>query len=221
MKRVGIALTLTALCLAASGAGALDLAKKGGIGGSGGIMTFTSGEDFSTDNRVRFVGQAVFKYNFTQNLAAVLESGFGWNSYDSGSEEVNDTLAVVIPTTLGAMYRIQYGDSKFWPHAGAGLGLYSLGIKDSFRSWANGNMGTERLTWTSPGGYLRVGGEYLFENGAAINVEVLFHSIFSDESDRFPDGWGNQNTSFAQLRVGANYYFSLGGGSDAVPSGQE
>ncbi|NNF06898.1 MAG: hypothetical protein HKN21_09065 [Candidatus Eisenbacteria bacterium] len=224
MKRIGVLLVILGLMIGASSASALDLAKHGGVSGNLGLMLFTSGDDFGSDNGLRFIGQAAFKYNFSQRVAGVIESGWGWNSYSRpavGETPANDdTLAVVVPTTIGLMYRFHYGETRLWPHVGAGVGIYSLGVKDSFRTWANGNNGTDRLTWSSPGFYLRGGGEFLFENGAAVHAEVLYHNIFSDEGDRFPDGWGNQNTSFAQLRVGATYYFSLGG-SSAVPEDED
>ena len=189
------------------------------IGASGGGMIFTTGEDFSTGS-LRPIGQVVFKYNFTQNWSGVLESGFGWNAYPTADPNLDDTLAVVIPTTVGGQYRFQFQESHFWPQVGAGLGLYSLGIKDTFRTWAETAAG-ERYTWTRPGAYAKLGGEYIFDNAAAINVDLLWHAVLSKDTNRYPDKWGNQNTSFFQFRVGANYYFSLGGGSGAVPADDE
>ena len=205
----GLLLLAVVSVLAAPAAEAVELAGRGSIGGSGGIMLFTSGEDFGDGNQLRLIGQVGFKYNFTRNWAGVIESGFGWNAYPDDRVD-HDTLATVIPTTFGAQYRFQT-KGNIWPVLGAGLGFYSLGVKDTWRSWANANQGTERLTWTSPGFYLKAGAEYIFASGTSINVDTLFHNIFSEDTERFPDMWGNQNTSFWQLRVGLSYYFKLPG----------
>ena len=209
MRRFGILLALALIALNAPAADAADIVGRGSIGGSGGIMKFTSGDDFGEGN-LRFIGQAVFKYNFSDRWAGVLESGWGWNNYEDDREDA-DTLATVIPTTLGIEYRMRYGESSVWPHIGAGAGLYTLGVKDTYRSWARDRETNARLVWTSPGLYGKLGGEYLFENGASVNVDILYHAIFSENTDDYPDAWGNQSTSFFEFRVGANYYFTLKG----------
>lgn len=216
-KRLGIILSIAVLVATASVAWGADIVGRGSIGLSGGGMLFLSGDQFGNGNSGRPIGQIVFKYNFSSRLAGVLESGFGWNAYRNGAGSEDDTLATVIPTTLGLEYRTRYGETQVWPHLGAGLGLYSLGVKDTYRTWARANNGTERLTWTTPGVYGRVGGEYLFSNGASINLDVLYHQIFSKSTDRFPDRWGNQNTSFGEVRLGVNYYFTLKQSGPAPP----
>ena len=90
---------------------------------------------------------------------------------------------------------------------GAGFGLYTLGVKDTHRSFAHDRVTNNQLNWTSPGIYGKLGGEILFDNAASINVDILYHAIFSENTDDFPDQWGNQNTAFAEFRVGVNYYF--------------
>ncbi len=208
MKRSGILLALAlSLATAAGSAQAADIVGRGSIGGNVGGMQFLSGNDFG-NGKARFIFQAAFKYNFSDHLAAELESGWGWNSY---KKDDTDTLATVVPTTLGLEYRMKYGETRIWPHVGAGLGLYSLGVKNTYRTWAYAGNGTERLTWTSPGAYGKVGAEYLFPAGVSINLDFLIHTIFSKDTSRFPDKWGNQNTSFAEARLGVNYYFTLKG----------
>ena len=209
MSKRLVALAVTGMIAIASTCGAVDLGGHGNVGASLGGMLFTSGEDFANNNQIRLIGQVMFRYNVTQNWTAVIESGYGWNSYPDDRPD-DDTLAVVVPTTFGVQYRFR-STEKIWPLVGAGFGLYALGVKDTWRSWSNGNNGTERLTWTSPGVYGRLGAEYLFTSGASINVDTLFHAIFSEEAARFPDGWGDQNTSFWQFRVGVSYYFKLPG----------
>ncbi len=236
MKRFGIlpvagAAVLAAFMLGAPAASrtaqAADIVGRGSIGGNVGGMKFLTGHEFK-HGQPRFLFQAVFKYNFTDHLAGVVESGWGWNAYDVrlvGDGIAVDTtfLATVVPTTFGIEYRTNAGGGPIWTHFGAGAGFYSLGVKDSFRTWARADSSRERLTWTSPGLYGKIGAEYLFQNAASINVDFLYHTIFSKNADRFPEWWGNQNTSFAEFRIGANYYFTLkrqgpapdeGGGSD-------
>ncbi len=200
-------LALLAASLAPPAALAADIVGRGSVGGSLGGMKFLGGDDFG-EGSVRFIGQAVFKYNFSRSLAGVLESGWGWNAYPTSEEGVDDTLATVVPTTLGIEYRWQQGQGHLWPHLAAGAGLYTLGVKDSFRTYAYASEGTERLNWTSPGLYGKVGVEYLFDNGVSMNWDFLYHTIFSEDSDRF-DKWGDQSTSFAEFRMGASYYFTI------------
>lgn len=212
-KRFGIVLVIAAAVLSAVPAGAADIVGRGSLGVSGGAMLFTSGDQFG-EGSARPIGHVMFKYNFTGSLAAVLESGFGWNAYTEGDQ---DTLATVIPSTLGLEFRKNMGGKDLWPHLGFGGGLYSLGVKDTYRSWAYGNDGRERLTWTSFGVYGKVGSELLFDNGVSMNLDFLYHQIFSEDLDRFPDRWGNQNTAFIEARLGVNYYFTLKSASPAPP----
>jgi hypothetical protein len=204
---------LVGLALLAPVTEAADIVGRGSVGGSLGGMKFLSGSDFGNGN-VRFIGQAVFKYNFTGHLAGEVESGWGWNAYPGATNDT-DTLATVIPTIFGLEYRWNPTGGRIWPHVGGGGGFYSLGVKDTYRTWAYAKNGTERLTWTSLGLYGKVGAEYLFPNAVSINLDFLYHTIFSKDTSRFPDKWGNQNTSFAEFRLGANYYFTLKGYSPA------
>jgi hypothetical protein len=201
--------------LAPPSALAADIVGRGSVGGSLGGMKFLSGQDFKNGN-VRFIGQAVFKYNFTASLAGVVESGWGWNAYPNDTPGVEDTLTTVIPTTFGIEYRKHHRQSHIWPHVGAGFGFYTLGVKDTYRTYAYASQGTERLVWTKPGIYGKVGMEYLFDKGVSINWDFLYHTIFAKDAAKF-DRWGNQNTSFGEFRMGANYYFTIKRPSAAPP----
>jgi hypothetical protein len=179
-------------------------------------MKFSSGQDFG-EGEVRLLLQAIFKYNFSRNWAGVVESGWGWNAYPTGNEAIEDTLATVVPTTLGVEYRFPWGESNLWPHFAAGGGFYSLGVKDGPNSWANAGDDVERLTWTSLGLYQKAGVEYVSQNAVAVNFDFLFHQIFSenekyqttdvDTPPELANTWGLQNTSFWEFRLGINYYF--------------
>jgi opacity protein-like surface antigen len=215
--RSGIILLACVLLSAACAVEAADIVGRGSVGASGGGILFLTGDEFG-DGSPRLIGQVVFKYNFSDHLAGVVESGYGWNAYEGTGDE--DTLVVVIPTTAGLEYRWRFRETKIWPHLGAGAGLYALGVKDSYRTWATGNDGRERLTWTSPGLYGKLGAEFLFDNAVSINLDFLFHQIFSKDEEKYPDKWGNQNTSFGEVRLGVNYYFTLKSSGPAPPSGE-
>jgi hypothetical protein len=217
---------IAALCviLLAARPSAADVLDKASIGASAGIMNFLTGDNYN-ETTPRGIGQVVFKYNFHPKWAAVLESGWGWADFPDPYEELEaDTLVTVIPTTLGLEYRSRWKESSIWPHVAAGVGFYGLGVKDTYRSWAQAGDKVETLTWVSPGFYGKVGGEYLFDSGVAVNLDILYHAIISkdvskygyyyragDENDpervNLSNTWGVTNTSFGQFRIGINYYF--------------
>jgi len=189
------------------------VAHTGGVGGSLGLLKFVAGDDWK-DGSMRFSGQAVFKYHITDAWGITLEGGAGWNNM--GGTGPQDTLAVVYPFTLGGQYRFHAGDTPFFPTIGAGIGIYSLGIKDTPSSWAEetgpGTQNTgERLNWIAPGFFGRVGTEYMFTDTVAMHFDALFHYVAS-EDDRFTRF--GENMAFIQFRVGVNYYFGVGGGDD-------
>lgn len=216
-KRLGMMLLVSVLALPV-GAQAADISGRGSIGAAGGAMSFLSGDDFG-EGKARLIGHFVVKYNFSSKFAGVFEAGWGWNAYEDNTSE-DDSLATVIPTTLGLEFRTRVGETKLWPHIGFGAGLYSLGVKDSFRTWANDPVTNHRLTWTSPGLYGKLGTEILFDNSVSMSFNALYHSIFSEDSERYPVAWGNQNTSFGEVRLGVNYYFTLKS-SGPVPEADE
>jgi len=223
MQRLAILTAVAAVLLSASSARAVDLVGRGSIGASAGIMKFYTGQDFK-QGELRFIGQVLFKYNFSEHWATEVSSGWGWNAYPIPNTD-DDTLAVVVPTTLGFEYRDRLGEaSPLLGHAAAGGGIYFLGVKDTYRTWAQTPDGTQTLKWMSPGLYGKVGGEYLWDNGVSMNLDFLMHYIFSDDSERFPSGWGNQNTGFWEFRLGVNYYFNIKGGKkggDGEGDGEE
>jgi hypothetical protein len=195
----------------------IDITGRGSIGASGGGMLFFHGGNFGNEglSKTRLIGQAVFKYNFTPSLAGVAEMGWGWNTYTAGAE---DTIAVIVPITLGVEYRRHVG-GKFWPHAALGGGLYWMGIKDTPDSYASAGDADKELKWTSPGVYGKVGTEYLFNSGVSINFDLLLHHAFSKNEEFLYTGnnpasplnnrWGLQDVSFGELRLGVNYYFAF------------
>lgn len=215
MKRAGTIATLAVLLLmTAAAAHAADVTGRGMIGGSAGPMVFLSGESLS-DGEARLMGQFSIKYPFSPTLAAIADVGWGWNTLSSGDQ---DTMMIVVPLTAGLEYRMRYGESKLWPHLGAGLGLYSYRVAHTYRSTSQDEVSGEEITWSSLGLFLKAGGDIVFENFAAVNLDLVFHQVFSGEGDRFVRGWGDGANSFVQFRIGGSYYFSLGGEAEAAPA---
>jgi hypothetical protein len=224
------------LVSASAPARAAGVKGKGGVGGSAGVMKFLSGEEWK-DGGMRFMLQAVFKYHITESWGVVLESGWGWNNYGTDPADVppsdslsttSDILVQVIPTTLGVQYRLGGPDAIWAPTIGAGGGLYALGVKNSPNGWAENPVSGDRLTWTAGGIYGRLGLERMFSESASMNFDVLGHMVFS-KNEELQGNTGftrfiGDNTAFFQFRVGANYYFGVGGGGDdseALPDDME
>lgn len=195
----------------------VDITGRGSIGAAGGGMLFLTGGPFESGgiSQTRLIGQAMFKYVFTPSISGVAEFGWGWNTY---SDMEPDTIAVVVPVTLGVEYRRHMG-GKFWPHAAVGGGFYWIGIKDTPDSYASAGDDAKKLKWWSPGLYGKIGTEYLFSSGVSINFDFLLHRVFSSNEeyaytrgipdDPLNNDWGLQNTMFGELRLGVNYYFAF------------
>jgi hypothetical protein len=212
LMRVRQAWVVPSLVLLLVGAGeAKELTGKGGVGGSIGVMKFTGGEDFKRDAKARPILQGSFKYFFSQHFAATAGSGFGWNSYGGRPEDETsaDTIAVVIPTTFGVEYRFEQSPTARWvPNLGAGFGLYNLGVKDGRRHFTQDPETQERRRATSPGLFGTAGIEYFPSDNASIAFDVRWHTIFSEDKEKFPTGYGD-GVSYGEVRLGASYYFTI------------
>ena len=64
-----------------------------------------------------------------------------------------DTLATVIPTTLGIEYRTRYGETSVWPHIGAAAGLVGF-LQMSFAATTSQVVGAGQGDWTNFGFYV-------------------------------------------------------------------
>jgi hypothetical protein len=42
-----------------------------------------------------------------------------------------------------------------------------------------------------------------------LNADLLWHRALSGDKDRFPSGYLDESFSFAEFRVGINYYFTI------------
>lgn len=221
LKSYAAALLLSALMagLYPASAAAQDIEGKAGMGATVGVVKYTAGDDWS-DGSTRFSGQASFQYGVTNKLSVQLEAGGAWNNNGGANEAqgvLNDTLSVVFPATLGLLYRFQLGDTHFWPHIGAGAGIYRMGVKDSYRHWAEDPVTGETMLWTGYGGYGKIGTDYFFSDNISVNFDLVNHYISADESDRYTNRFSDENVSMIQFRTGVNYFFSLGSEEESMP----
>jgi hypothetical protein len=42
-----------------------------------------------------------------------------------------------------------------------------------------------------------------------VNTDLLWHYAFAGDEEKFPRGFLGSNASFAEIRVGLNYYFTI------------
>jgi len=226
-----------ALMPAPARAAVKDLDGYGGVGGTFGWMAYLSGFELSRSNpRPIFHFRA--SYFLTSQIDLEGEVGFGWNAYEPRADGMQDvvvenpdgsrdwyeitapTVAVVSPWTVGASYRKDVGAGNLIPHVGAGAGAYIMDIRTDYRTTIKDPITGEKMRWVSPGFYMKVGTEVVWNSGAALSFDLLYNILLSENED-FVNGWAT-NTSFLELRVGGTYYFNLGGGSGAVPeTGEE
>lgn len=196
---------------------AVDITGRGSLGVSGGGMLFLHGGNYGNEGlgKMRLIGQAMFKYNFTPALAGVGEFGWGWNTYTAG---VQDTIVIMVPVTLGLEYR-RHLSGKFWPHGALGGGFYWMGVKNTPDTYASAGDDNKELKWWSYGAYAKLGTEYLFNDGVSINFDLLFHRVWSkneeflytgpDPNSPLNNRWGLQDVMFGEVRLGVNYYFAF------------
>ena len=222
---------LSALLLAAvrpmTTASADDLAGKGSIGASLGVMRLTGNADLSDGAGIRPILRLSFRYAWQNHFVSVLEAGYGWNAYGegggwSGADSVG-TLAVVKPFTVGLDYRLRTENSRFLPRIGAGLGVYSIQIRSGRDRISRDRLTSADRRVTAPGIYGKIGTDYVSTPSLVFNVDALWHYAFSADEEKFPSGFLNANASFIEGRVGISYYFNIAstGPAPTKPEGTE
>ena len=226
MKLIVAALTVSILILGTTAVPAQEIAGKGSMGASAGVIKYNAGDDWS-DGSSRLSGQASFRYGLNNSWSLQLEAGGAWNNngapVDAAQDGGNDILTVVFPATLGLLYRTQLSDTNFYPHLGIGAGFYRMGVKDSYRHYADAPATGETMLWTSFGGYGKIGTDYFFTDSVSMNFDFVYTQIGADEGDRYqpsPDDisrFTDENVSYLQFRTGVNYFFNLGGGGEPEP----
>jgi opacity protein-like surface antigen len=200
------------------------LAGMGSLGFSIGAMKFLSGNELS-DGAVRPILHGQFKYVLNDKLVIPLEGGWGWNAYgEGGGFEGPDsvgTLAVATPLTVGIDYRFQTGKPSVVPRVGAGVGLYLLSIRSGRTTPSRDPVTDQKRKSTSPGLYGKGGVEFMLSPTFWLNTDLMYHMVLSADSDKYPRGWLDDNASFAELRVGLNYYFTIRGDGASVRGGSD
>jgi opacity protein-like surface antigen len=219
-----------AILLGGAPARADDLAGKASIGASLGAMRFLSGDSLSSGAGIRPMFRGTIKYVWDEHLVSIVEAGYGWNAYGPGGDYNNPehrdvvTLAIAIPLTAGLDYRFPTKAARIMPRIGAGAGFYGVQLKSgSDQLSIEKKSGRERKK-TSPGLYLKGGTEIGILPAMTLNADLLWHYVFLGDTEKFGEGhWLDQNTSFAEVRVGLNYYFTIrsGGATPHKPGSEE
>jgi hypothetical protein len=200
------------------------LAGMGSLGFSMGAMKYLSGNELS-DGSVRPIFHGTFKYVLNDRLSFPLEGGWGWNAYgEGGGFEGPDsvaTLAVITPLTVGLDYRFQTGKPSVVPRVGGGLGMYLISIRSGRSTSSRDPVTDKKRKSASAGIYGKAGVEFMLKPTFWLNTDLMYHMVFSADADSYPRGWLDDNASFAELRVGLNYYFTIRGDGASVQGGSD
>lgn len=200
-----------------------ELAGKGGIGVSLGVMRYTGHEDFSTDAGIRPILRGSARYVWETHWTTTLDAGYGWNAYGNGGDfrgpDTTGTLAVVIPINLGMEYRFNRA-AKLVPRVGAGIGTYSFAIRAGRERISRDRINFKERRKTTFGGFAKVGAEYAVSPGLALNGDLQYHIAPMSDEKGFPGGYFDATATFVELRVGINYYFTIRQ-TGAAPAGQK
>lgn len=193
-------------------AAAADLTGRGSLGFSLGAIRFLGG-DLGDGAGVRPILRGVFRYVWNPRLASVLEGGFGWNAYgEGGSFEGPDsvgTLATVTPLTLGLDYRLNLAHPSVMPRIGAGVGAYFVEIRSGRDAISRDPVTDHARSRTAPGLYGKGGFEFLLKPNFTLHADLLYHYMLIGDDAKYPAGWLDKNGSFAEVRTGLNYYFTI------------
>jgi opacity protein-like surface antigen len=204
-----------------------DYAGKGSVGASLGAMRYTGNQDLSDGAGVRPILRVSFKYTWQNRLVSVLEGGYGWNAYGEGGDFAGPdsigTLAVVVPFTVGLDYRLTPESQKFMPRVGAGVGVYTVSIRSGRDRISRDRLTDADRRSTGPGFYAKLGSDYALNPSLLVNTDLLWHYALVKDEEKFPTGFLNGNASFAEFRIGLNYYFAINttGPSPNTPEGGE
>lgn len=207
-----IALLVIALPLAAS---ATELVGYGGIGFRGGLVKF--GEESNTPLRLdgtgplssgtapRLSAELVFAYVLSDHLWLDVTVGYAWNRLDTDDERF--WLESAVPITGGVRYLFWDGRTTR-PYIGVGGGMHVWSIQSKDLGAAKDPVTFERFRRADPGIYGVVGVERQMSKHIAASADGVYHYIMAENADDFPSGY-NGNKSYAQVRLGITFYFTL------------
>lgn len=207
-----LALLVIAYPLSAS---ATELVGFGGIGFRGGLSKFgseantplslTNNLPLSDRTKPRLSGDLVFSYVFADHVWGDVTVGYAWNRLDTDDNRF--WLESAVPITGGLRY-LFYDGRTVRPYVGAGGGMYVWSIQSKDLGAAKDPNTFERLRRADPGIYATVGLERTMSKHIAATADGVWHHIFAQNTNDFPSGY-NGNKSYAQLRLGVTFYFTL------------
>jgi hypothetical protein len=176
MTRIGVVCTAVLLwaLIGLAGPGfAQELGGKGSFGASGGLMLFTADKDMSYKAQPRLLGHFNLRYVISPRLAVTGTFGRGWNSYS----DRGDTLSLVEPVTAGLEYRHVFDQwPRYLPHAGVGLGMYSVYVRD-YLTVTKDPVTFERRHTLNWGVNAGLGLEYFMTRAITVNYDFIWHHI--------------------------------------------
>lgn len=210
----------------APAAPATDLTGKGGLGFSFGAIRFFGG-DLGDGAGVRPILRGNFRYVYSPRIAIALEAGFGWNAYGKGGSYTGPdsvgTLAIVSPLTIGVDYRLNLAHPSVMPRVGAGVGFYPVAVRAGRDVTSRDPVSDHARNQTGPGLYGKGGFEFLLKPSLSLHADFLYHYMLIGDDTKYPSGWLDKNGSFAEVRTGLNYYFTIRqtGAAPRGPSDEE
>jgi hypothetical protein len=194
-------------------------AGRGSLGGQFGGSTFYTAEDYSRGAQPRLAFAASFRYQMNGWLRWQVSPGFTWAAYDHEEPMPftdpsfpadltrDDLLTLVLPMSVQVQLTTQRGAWKY--HVGAGPGLYRVWVENR-RKVLKDPVTFELHRALHPGLTAQAGVERFLRALPNISVEgtVASHQVFATDDERYPSGF-NSSLGAVEVRLGANYHFSL------------
>lgn len=182
-----------------------ELNGLGSFGISVGAMRWLADSDAAewegNAAQIRPIGKMVFRYRFSDQWAATVETGFGWNSYADSDNLVH----WVIPTTVGAERRL----GQYWGMTASlnvGGGIYVWGRRRG-GNFLRDDVTQQKYHAADPGAFVGLVGEYHVDEHVTLTHQLTTTYIYSAHSDDFKAALGDDDL-FVDVRIGVNYYFS-------------
>ncbi|HVP38474.1 MAG TPA: hypothetical protein VMS93_04750 [Candidatus Saccharimonadales bacterium] len=222
MRRLAVMLALLLVTLPGVSR-ALDRQGMATIGGSFGA-SFMGGAPSLTfgDARPRLSARAQTRYLLDNHWSASVSLGYAWNSYqgryDLSTKETWDTLLIVTPLELGIMYSFGADYRAHRPYIGAQVGLYRWEFVSNAPFGVRQTVRDEQLSQDLDRTYLGfgfvVGHEFLWRDNSSFNLELGWHHIPSNDTQRFNTAESQRflgAINLVEIRTGFSYYFSVAG----------
>lgn len=192
---------------------------KGSLGGQFGGSTFYTAGDYAKGAQARFAFAASFRYQMNDWLRWQVSPGFTWAAYDHeeplpftdlnfpADDTKDETLTLLLPVSVQLQFTLQRGLWKY--HAGGGPGVYRVWVENR-RKVLKDPVSLELHRAVHYGFTVQAGAERFMRALPNISVEgtVAAHQAFAKDDDRYPSGF-NSSVGAVEVRVGANYHFSL------------